>query len=173
MMIDMKLLKPIAAGILILLGAETHAQVSINVNINAHPSWGPSVTEAVRYYYLPEVNVYYDIHTAMFIYVHNGHWIHRRHLPDQFSHYNLHRGPKIIVYDYRGSKPYIHCKYHRKSYRMKCEREHWAEDRCERDYRNRPDRRGKGDGKDHFKRKERDRDDDRSHGKKKNKEWNN
>ncbi len=107
----MKPLKVIVAGMAIVFASATQAQVSINVNIGARPAWGPVVESDVRYYYLPEVEAYYDIPSSMFIYLHDGRWIHRRHLPERYCNYDLHRGRKIVISDYRGNAPYSHCRY--------------------------------------------------------------
>ncbi|WP_243345541.1 hypothetical protein [Parabacteroides sp. FAFU027] len=107
----MKPSKLIVAGLAILLAGAMKAQVSVNVNIGARPTWGPVVEQDVRYYYLPEVEAYYDIPSAMFIYADNGRWVHRHQLPGRFRDYDLYRGRKIVINDYRGNSPYIHCGY--------------------------------------------------------------
>jgi hypothetical protein len=38
-----------------------HSQVSVNVNIGSPPLWGPSGYSNIDYYYLPDVQAYYDI----------------------------------------------------------------------------------------------------------------
>ncbi|MDP4272354.1 MAG: hypothetical protein Q8909_19865, partial [Bacteroidota bacterium] len=107
----MKPSRLIVAGLAILLAGAMEAQVSVNVNIGARPAWGPVVEREVRYYYLPEVEAYYDIPSAMFIYADNGRWVHRHQLPGRFRDYDLYRGRKIVINDYRGNSPYTHCGY--------------------------------------------------------------
>jgi hypothetical protein len=107
----MKPSKLIVAGLAILFAGAVHAQVSVNVNIGARPAWGPVVESDVRYYYLPEVEAYYDIPSAMFIYMDNGAWVHRHRLPGRYRDYDLYHGRKIVVNDYRGNSPYTHCNY--------------------------------------------------------------
>lgn len=106
-------------GLAIAFACTMQAQVSVNVNIGTRPAWGPVVESDIRYYYLPELDMYYDIHTSMFIYFHGKKWIHKKHLPHKYRHYNLHRGRKIVVYDYNGNRPYIYCKYHKNDYNHK------------------------------------------------------
>jgi hypothetical protein len=63
----MKKFKLLALGI-ILLSQGQHVQVSVNVNIGSPPSWGPSGYAETEYYYLPDVQAYYDIRASQFIY---------------------------------------------------------------------------------------------------------
>lgn len=109
----MQPLKLAVIGVLLITFAcIMQAQVSIRVNIGT-PSWGPQVQADVRYYYLPDVDAYYDINTSLFIYCNNGSWIHRRNLPGRFRNYDLYRGHKVVVHDYHGNEPYSYCNYHK------------------------------------------------------------
>lgn len=92
------------------------AQVSVNVNIGTPPPWAPPGHVEVRYYYLPDIGMYYDVHTANFIYWHNGGWIHAGVLPHWCSHYDLYGGYKVVINNYYGPKPYIYYKTHKVKY---------------------------------------------------------
>jgi hypothetical protein len=107
----MKTFKFLFATLAIVFASTMQAQISVNVNIGTRPAWGPVVAPEVRYYYLPDVEVYYDIPSSMYIFFDGGRWIHRRQLPARYRNYDLHRGRKIVVDDYRGDSPYTHCKY--------------------------------------------------------------
>jgi hypothetical protein len=63
----MKKFKLLALGISSFIAGSTRAQVSVNVNIGSPPAWGPSGYET-EYYYLPDVQAYYDIRASQFIY---------------------------------------------------------------------------------------------------------
>ncbi len=108
----MKLIRLAVVMLAILFTGTLFAQVSVSINIGTPPVWGPPVQADVRYYYLPDVDAYYDINTSVFIYFYNGKWIERRHLPARFRNYDLYRGRKIIVHNYLGNAPYSHCNYH-------------------------------------------------------------
>ena len=112
----MKTLKLIAAGIFLLLSSFTQAQVSINVNIGTPPSWGPAGYSNVEYYYLPDVQAYYDIRNSQFIYLNAGVWIRSRNLPQQYRNYDLYNGYKVVLNDYHGTRPYTYFKNHRTKY---------------------------------------------------------
>ncbi len=102
----MKLLKLAFVGLLFFYGATTYAQVSVNVNIGSHPMWAPTGYSEVRYYYLPDVEAYYDVPSSMFIYFNGVNWIHRTSLPSRYRNYDLYHGYKVVMTDYHGSTPY-------------------------------------------------------------------
>jgi len=127
----MKTMKFIIFGLL-LSASSIHAQVSVNVNIGtpppvvvvekprvvvaSPPEWGPVGYDNVEYYYLPDIQVYYDIRQAQYIYFGNGNWIRSRSLPSYCSHYNLYNGYKVVLTDYHGHAPYTHFKTHKVKY---------------------------------------------------------
>ncbi|UQD57204.1 hypothetical protein [Flavobacterium sp. K5-23] len=112
----MKTLKLIALGIVLFVTGSIHAQVSVSVNIGSPPLWGPAGYAEVDYYYLPDVQSYYDIRASQFIYFGNGRWIRSRYLPRQYRNYDLYSGYKVVLTDYRGNSPYIHYKNHKTKY---------------------------------------------------------
>ena len=113
----MKTLKLIIAGIILFATANTmQAQVSVNVNIGSPPAWGPAGYSAVDYYYLPDIQAYYDIRATQFIYFGGGKWIRSRNLPNQYRNYNLYNGYKVVLNDYHGSRPYSNFKTHKAKY---------------------------------------------------------
>ena len=113
----MKKLKLLAIGIVLLVSSSIHAQVSINVNIGTAPSWGPAGYSNVDYYYLPDIEAYYDIRSSQFIYFGGGKWIRSRNLPNQYRNYNLNSGYKVVLNDYHGSSPYSRFKNDKAKYR--------------------------------------------------------
>ncbi len=110
----MKTIKWITLGILLLVGISNQAQVSVNVNFST-PTWGPRVTTQ-EYYYLPDVNSYYDIRARQFIYFNNGGWIRANQLAPRYRGYNLNGGNIIVLNDYHGHSPYTHYKSHKIKY---------------------------------------------------------
>lgn len=113
----MKTLKTIVLGVLFLVTTNyIQAQVSVNVNIGTPPAWGPSGYSAVNYYYLPDIESYYDIRTSQFIYFGGGKWIRSRNLPSRYRNYDLYNGYKVVLNNYHGSTPYNHFKNDRVKY---------------------------------------------------------
>lgn len=112
----MKTLKLLIIGIILFHLNNINAQVAVNVSIDSAPQWGPVGYTEVRYYYLPDVEAYYDIETSMFIYFGGGVWIHRSSLPYQFRNYDLYGGYKVVMTDYRGNAPYNNFKEYKRKY---------------------------------------------------------
>jgi hypothetical protein len=112
----MKTLKLIVIALGLFLAGSIQAQVSVNVNIGSPPMWGPAGYSYVQYYYLPDVEAYYDVPSSMFIYQSGGVWIHRTYLPARYRHYDLYNGYKVVMTDYHGNTPYTHYKEHKYKY---------------------------------------------------------
>ena len=73
------------------------AQVNINVNIGSQPQWGPYGYNQARYYYLPEINVYYDVYNKTYTYQDRRSWITTRTLPRQDGNINLYNTYKVVL----------------------------------------------------------------------------
>ena len=113
----MKHLKIILLAIICTISSAAYSQVSVNINIGSPPEWGPEGYSDVRYYYLPDVEAYYDVQTAMFIYYGGGIWIHKAYLPSRYRNYDLYGGYKVVMYDYRGTTPYANFHDHKIKYK--------------------------------------------------------
>jgi hypothetical protein len=113
----MKTLKLMTLGMMLFFASNSmNAQVSINVNLGLQPSWGPVGYSSVDYYYLPDIQAYYDIRATQFIFLSNGVWIRSSNLPRQYRNYDLDRGYKVVLNDYHGSRPYANYRYDRVKY---------------------------------------------------------
>lgn len=106
----MRTLHTLLIAITLIASGSTNAQVSvgINVNVGSPPAWAPPAPVEVRYYYLPEIQTYYDVNTRHYIYMDNGRWARRAYLPTAYRNYNLYRGPKVVVENYYGGSPYTY-----------------------------------------------------------------
>ncbi|HCO68609.1 MAG TPA: hypothetical protein DIT04_12750 [Dysgonomonas sp.] len=71
--------------------------ISVNININSQPAWGPVGYDYVDYYYIPEINVYYNVPSAVFYYMDRGRWISARYLPYSYRNYNLYGMYKVVL----------------------------------------------------------------------------
>jgi hypothetical protein len=110
----MKTLKLLVIGTLLFLSTETKAQVFVTAG--SPPPWGPAGYTGVRYYYLPGVESYYDVESSKFIYNSKGVWVHRSTLPGRYKRYDLYKGHKVVMKDYRGNTPYTYYVEHKKKY---------------------------------------------------------
>ncbi len=82
---------------LLALASPTRAQVSFSINIGSQPLWGPVGYDYVRYYYLPEMDVYYDVVHRRYTYYHGNRWVTRASLPGRFARVDLYRTHKIVL----------------------------------------------------------------------------
>lgn len=112
----MKTIKIFIAGLILLFAVSAKAQISVQVNIGTPPLWGPAGYSDVTYYYLPDVEAYYDVPSSMFIYFNGVSWVHRSYLPTRHRNYDLYSGYKVVMTDYHGKTPYTHFKEHKSKY---------------------------------------------------------
>jgi len=112
----MKTFKLLIIGIVLVFANPVHSQVSVSVNIGSPPMWGPVGYTDVQYYYLPDVQAYYDVPSSRFIYYEGGTWVHRTYLPARYRNYDLYGGYKVVMNDYHGNSPYTHFKEHKMKY---------------------------------------------------------
>jgi hypothetical protein len=91
------------------------SQVSVNINFGRPPIWGPYGYDDARYYYIPDIDVYYDIWDEQYIYCDRGRWIYVVSLPPRYRYYDFYSGYKVVL-DYRGWAPYQYCNDHRSRY---------------------------------------------------------
>jgi hypothetical protein len=92
-----KLLLIAAIGIGFLAAAPVKAQVSLSVNIGLQPAWGPRGYDHVDYYYLPDVDAYYDVPSRNYVYIVGNSWVHRPYLPARYRGYDLYGGRKVVI----------------------------------------------------------------------------
>jgi hypothetical protein len=93
---------------------KTDAQIRFNVGINIGvPAWGLPASYAGDYYYLPDINVYYNIPQQQFIYFNGASWIGATCLPPVYRDYDLYRANKYVINE---AKPYLRDDYWRARY---------------------------------------------------------
>lgn len=109
----MKTFKYLLAGTMFFTFAFSNAQSAV-LNLGA-PKWGAPVTTE-RYYYIPDIETYYDIPSHEYIYVRQGNWVRARALPEAHRNYDLYGGRKVVITDYRGNAPYTFYNVHRVKY---------------------------------------------------------
>lgn len=95
------------------LHAGASAQLSVNLNIGSQPAWGPTGYNHVDYYYLPDIESYYDVATGQYIYQSGGRWVFANTLPPRYRGYDLYSGYKVVV---NRPKPYLNFSRDRVAY---------------------------------------------------------
>ncbi|MCO4294537.1 hypothetical protein NF867_16865 [Solitalea sp. MAHUQ-68] len=98
-----------------LVCSRSAAQVSVNVSIGTPPMWAPYGYTEARYYYLPDVECYYDVVDAHFIYNNGNAWVRVSSLPARYRNYDLYAGYKVVL-EYNGANPYRYFSTHRARY---------------------------------------------------------
>ena len=96
------------------------AQINISINIGSQLDWGPSGYNHVDYYYLPDINAYYNVATAQYVYLIGNRWHFANRLPNRFSNYNIYNAYKVVVnraYPYQNNQYDIQHYGQYKSYR--------------------------------------------------------
>jgi hypothetical protein len=112
----MKSYKFIIIGMMMFFTSALQAQIHVNINFGTPPLWGPVGYSEAQYYYLPDVESYYDVRASMFIYLSGGVWIHRSYLPARYRNYDLYGGYKVVMSDYHGNRPYSNFNSYRRMY---------------------------------------------------------
>jgi hypothetical protein len=90
------------------------------VTVGAHfapPVWAPKAPPTVKYYYLPDIETYYDVPAKNYIYLSNGTWVRTTVLPASYKEYNLANSHPVYLTDYRGNTPYVLYKEHKVKYK--------------------------------------------------------
>ena len=93
------------SGFALFNGAQAQVRLGVHVNIGAQPDWGPEGYDYVNYYYMPDIDAYYDVPHRQFIYWGNGRWIFSNSLPPQYRDYDMYHGYKVVVNERR---PWLH-----------------------------------------------------------------
>ncbi|MDG2431695.1 hypothetical protein [Flavobacterium sp.] len=101
----MKTLKLIAAGIILLGTTTSNAQLSVNINVGT-PVQRIAPVVVTDYYYLPDIQTYYDVRHNQYIYQERGNWRRTAYLPVKYRNYNVRSGYRVAINDYHGNQPY-------------------------------------------------------------------
>jgi hypothetical protein len=86
------------------------AQVGVNINIGV-PAWGPQVPYGTQYYYIPEIDGYYDLYAQQYIVYQDGYWVPQPELYG-YDPYLFHP----VIVDYRGAQPWSRIDYYHQRY---------------------------------------------------------
>jgi hypothetical protein len=79
--------------------AQAQVNVGLRINVGTQPIWGPTGYDHVEYYYLPDIEAYYNVPQARFYYFDGGRWIGRSRLPARYHDFDLYNSYKVVVND--------------------------------------------------------------------------
>ena len=82
--------------------AATTAHAQINININTAPPVVVGAPTNAQYYYIPEIEGYYDVPARRYVVLRDGRWGRYERLPG-YDPRNFH--PQYI--EYRGAEPWL------------------------------------------------------------------
>lgn len=91
----------------------TAQNISININVDKQPSWGPTGYDCANFYYFPDINIYFDVNNALFYFLSGKAWISDQYLPNKYSKYDLYNIYKVVVNE---QQPWLQNKNHKKEY---------------------------------------------------------
>lgn len=102
-----------ALGVGLALAAPTavRAQVGYGGAVGP-PAWGPPVSQGTQYYYIPEIDGYYDLYNGLYIVFDGQQWVGLPYLNGYDPHY-FHPVP---VVSYAGPQPWLYINSYRRYY---------------------------------------------------------
>ena len=111
----MKKLHYLSIALLLFAITTTKAQVSVDIHYGP-PVWAPAAPVTAKYYYIPEVEAYYDVPARRYVYLNNGVWVREVSLPPRYRGYNLYNSHPVYLNGYRGNTPYVYYNRHKVKY---------------------------------------------------------
>jgi hypothetical protein len=93
--------------------ATTYVQRPMEGRNIVPPPWAPYYDNVnmVRYYYLPDIECYYDVWNREFVYLEDGNWMFGSTLPPDYSWYNLNTA-FVVVLNQNVYEPWRHFHYY-------------------------------------------------------------
>jgi hypothetical protein len=85
------------AAFCISAAADAQLHVNVNLNLGQQPLWGPAGYDRVEYYYLPDIEAYYNVSSRTYYYQENGRWINRASLPPRYRGFDLYNSHKVVI----------------------------------------------------------------------------
>ncbi|MFT3827772.1 MAG: hypothetical protein QM731_27890 [Chitinophagaceae bacterium] len=83
---------------------QVQAQVKVNLNIDVQPIWGPVGYDYVDYYYLPDIEVYYEVPSKQYVYKNGNRWVRTTTLPARYKNFDFYSAHKVVINE---NKPYL------------------------------------------------------------------
>ena len=91
----------------------SNAQIDVNINLGSQPVWGPTGYDYVEYYYLPDIEAYYNVPQQRYYYYEKGNWIYKSSLPSRYSNYDFYNSYKVVINE---REPWHNHKTYKKKY---------------------------------------------------------
>lgn len=104
------LIAALALSLYGLTGCGPSTYISTGVEY-VNPPWGPPYYNGVRYYYLPDIECYYDLSAQEFIYLNNGQWLFSSTLPPVYGGFDLYNA-YVVSLNVSVYQPWLHHQYY-------------------------------------------------------------
>jgi len=95
------------------ISIESKAQVHVTVNLGGQPDWGPTGYDHVDYYYIPDMDAYYDVNSRVYVYYEGGRWVRHSYVPARYRNVDLYRVHKVVINE---REPWMHHDRYRNEY---------------------------------------------------------
>jgi hypothetical protein len=103
----------LATAILTVFSAPLKAQINVSVNTESQPVWGPVGYDRIEYYYVPDLDVYYNVPQNRFHYWEKDRWVNNTNLPSRYNRFSLFNHYKVVVNE---KEPWKKHKYYKDKY---------------------------------------------------------
>ena len=77
----------------------------------SNPQWAPPFYAGARYYYLPDLETYYDLSENEFIFLDHGRWVYSKNIPSMYVDYDL-NDCFTVVLNVNIYRPWMHHQYY-------------------------------------------------------------
>lgn len=94
--------------------ANAQIRVSFRANIGVQPVWGPTGYDYAQYYYMPDIDVFYNVPNRQYVYQERGRWIFATSLPYRYRDYDFYSSYKVVIND--DARPYRNADIYRTKY---------------------------------------------------------
>lgn len=109
----MRYLLVLIAAVLLSSTVDAQLRINLNFNVDRQPVWGPAGYDHVEFYYLPDIDVYYNVPQHRYFYYERGRWIGRSSLPSRYRNFDMYSSYKVVMNE---PTPYRNNKTHRGQY---------------------------------------------------------
>jgi hypothetical protein len=93
--------------------ADAQLSIHLNLNIGSQPDWGPTGYDHADYYYMPDIDCYYDVAHSQYVYPNGNTWVRASVLPARYHNYDVYSGYKVVI---NQPTPYLHANVYRAKY---------------------------------------------------------
>ena len=95
----MKMTKFLLIALVCITFGTAQAQVEVKTTTTTLPDWGVAGNDNATYYYIPDIESYYDVKAGNYVYMDKGKWAKTTTLPKAYKNYDLYNGYKVVLTD--------------------------------------------------------------------------